>query len=167
MPIEVNRGKSIFHDEGFDSKSSQKVVKKNGQKEKPHEIMPKNGCLMRFLWRKRWDSNPRAREDYLISSLFCNCDGGARFGVVSVSPVPAESRLKSGFFARKSLRDGLFWKWVQIGIFPDFGEKCGKIGEKNRKTAIHRRIELPTDENLFLRCYKWMYSPLTGTAFPR
>ena len=102
-----------------------------------------------------------------ISSLFCNCDGGARFGVVSVSPVPAESRLKSGFFAQKALRDGLFWKWVQIGIFPDFGEKCGKIGEKNRETAIHRRIELPTDENLFLRCYKWMYFPSTGTAFPR
>lgn len=120
-----------------------------------------------FRWRKRWDSNPRAREGYLISSLLCNCDGGARFGVVSVSPVPAESRLKSGFFARKALRDELFWKWVQIGIFPDFGEKCGKIGEKNRETAIHRRIELPTDENLFLRCYKWMYSPLTGTAFPR
>ena len=102
-----------------------------------------------------------------ISSLLCNCDRDARFGVVSVSPVPAESRLKSGFFARKALRDELFWKWVQIGIFPDFGEKCGKIGEKNRETAIHRRIELPTDENLFLRCYKWMYSPLTGIAFPR
>ena len=106
-------------------------------------------------------------RDYLISSLFCNCDGDVRFGVVSVSPVPAESRLKSGFFTRKALRDGLFWKWVQIGIFPDFGEKCGKIGEKNRKTAIHRRIELSTDENLFLRCYKWMYFPSTGTAFPR
>lgn len=102
-----------------------------------------------------------------ISSLLCNCDGDARFGVVSVSPVPAASRLKSGFFARKALRDRLFWKWVQIGIFPDFGEKCGKIGEKNRETAIHRRIELPTDENLFLRCYKWMYFPSTGTAFPR
>lgn len=120
-----------------------------------------------FRWRSGWDSNPRAREGYLISSLLCNCDGGVRFGVVSVSPVPAESRLKSGFFARKALRDGLFWKWVQIGIFPDFGEKCGKIGEKNRETAIHRRIELPTDKNLFLRCYKWMYFPSTGTAFPR
>ena len=43
-----------------------------------------------------------------ISSLLCNCDGGVRFGVVSVSPVPAESRLKSGFFAQKALRDGLF-----------------------------------------------------------
>ena len=44
----------------------------------------------------------------LISSLLCNCDGGVRFGGVSVSPVPAESRLKSGFFARKTLRDRLF-----------------------------------------------------------
>ena len=44
----------------------------------------------------------------LISSLLCNCDGGVRLGVVSVSPVPAESRLKSGFFARKALRDRLF-----------------------------------------------------------
>ena len=43
-----------------------------------------------------------------ISSLLCNCDGGVRFGVVSVSPVSAESRLKSGFFARKALRDRLF-----------------------------------------------------------
>ena len=24
--------------------------------------------LPSFFWRKRWDSNPRAREDYLISS---------------------------------------------------------------------------------------------------
>ena len=134
-----------------------------GQKRKVQQTLEFTG----LFWRRGWDSNPCDVAVKLISSLLCNCDGGVRFGVVSVSPVPAESRLKSGFFARKSLRDGLFWKWVQIGIFPDFGEKCGKIGEKNRKTAIHRRIELPTDENLFLRCYKWMYSPLTGTAFPR
>ena len=125
-----------------------------------------DGCLY-FLADRVGFEPTSPLLDYLISSLLCNCDGGVRFGVVSVSPVPAESRLKSGFFARKALRDGLFWKWVQIGIFSDFGEKCGKIGEKNRETAIHRRIELPTDENLFLRCYKWMYSPLTGTAFPR
>ena len=59
-------------------------------------------------WRRRWDSNPRTVARHLISSLLCNCDGGVRFGVVSVSPVPAESRLKSGFFAQKALRDGLF-----------------------------------------------------------
>ena len=47
-------------------------------------------------------------SDDEISSLLCNCDGDVRFGVVSVSPVPAESRLKSGFFARKALRDRLF-----------------------------------------------------------
>ena len=47
-------------------------------------------------------------RDYLISSLLCNCDEDVRFGAVSVSPVPAESRLKSGFFAQKALRDGLF-----------------------------------------------------------
>ena len=47
-------------------------------------------------------------SDDEISSLLCNCDGGARFGAVSVSPVPAESRLKSDFFARKALRDRLF-----------------------------------------------------------
>ena len=46
--------------------------------------------------------------DFKTPSLLCNCDGDVRFGVVSVSPVPAESRLKSGFFARKALRDGLF-----------------------------------------------------------
>ena len=125
-----------------------------------------DGCLY-FLADRVGFEPTSPLLDYLISSLLCNCDGGVRLGVVSVSPVPAESRLKSGFFAWKALRDGLFWKWVQIGIFSDFGEKCGKIGEKNRETAIHRRIELPTDENLFLRCYKWMYFPSTGTAFPK
>ncbi len=47
-------------------------------------------------------------RDYLISSLFCNCDGDARFGGVSGTPVPAENRMKSGFFAPKALQDGLF-----------------------------------------------------------
>jgi mannose/cellobiose epimerase-like protein (N-acyl-D-glucosamine 2-epimerase family) len=28
----------------------------------------KNTAFSALLWRKRWDSNPRAREDYLISS---------------------------------------------------------------------------------------------------
>ena len=45
---------------------------------------------------------------HLISSLFCNCDGGARFGVVSGTPVPAETRIKSGFPSPKALQDGLF-----------------------------------------------------------
>ena len=61
-----------------------------------------------LLWRRGWDSNPRDVSAKLISSLLCNCDGGVRFGVVSVSPVPAESRLKSGFFAWKALRGRLF-----------------------------------------------------------
>lgn len=47
-------------------------------------------------------------RDYLISSLLCNCDEGARFGVVSGTPVPAETRIKSGFFAPKALQNGLF-----------------------------------------------------------
>ena len=43
-----------------------------------------------------------------ISSLFCNCDGGAHFGAVSGTPVPTETRMKSGFFTPKALQDGLF-----------------------------------------------------------
>ena len=43
-----------------------------------------------------------------ISSLLCNCDGGARFGVVSGTPVPAETRIKSGFSTPEALQDGLF-----------------------------------------------------------
>ena len=76
---------------------------------------------------------------------------------------PLEIRL----FRSESLAGRAFLKVGSNRHFPDFGEKCGKIGKKNRETVIHRRIELPTDENLFLRCYKWMYFPLTGTAFPR
>ena len=66
------------------------------------------GARRNFL-ADRVGFEPTSRlRDYLISSLLCNCDGDARFGVVSVSLVPAESRLKSGFFARKTLRDRLF-----------------------------------------------------------
>ena len=57
---------------------------------------------------ERFELSRRFEPTYRISSLLCNCDGGVRFGVVSVSPVPAESRLKSGFFVRKALRDRLF-----------------------------------------------------------
>ena len=74
-------------------------------------ILAKNACdavTSQAFWRSGWDSNPREVSLKLISSLLRNCDGGVRFGVVSVSPVPAESRLKSGFFARKALRDRLF-----------------------------------------------------------
>ena len=77
-----------------------------GQKRKVQQTLEFTG----LFWRRVRDSNPRDLSVYSISSLLCNCDGGVRFGVVSVSPVPAESRLKSGFFARKALRDRLFLK---------------------------------------------------------
>lgn len=75
------------------------------QKETPAVGKPTAGVIV----ADRVGFEPTSRlRDYLISSLLCNCDGGVRFGVVSVSPVSAESRLKSGFFARKTLRDRLF-----------------------------------------------------------
>ncbi len=75
------------------------------RKNPPHSRWERGGTF----WRIGVGFEPTSRlRDYLISSLFCNCDGGVRFGVVSVSPVPAESRLKSGFFAQKVLRDRLF-----------------------------------------------------------
>ena len=77
-------------------------------RERNPKIRPSAKGRWSYFWRSGWDSNPREVSLKLISSLLCNCDGDVRFGVVSVSPVPAESRLKSGFFARKALRDGLF-----------------------------------------------------------
>ena len=125
-----------------------------------------------FRWRRAWDSNPRTvfgRQT--ISSLLCNCDGGVRFGAVSVSPVPAESRLKSGFFARKALRDGLFLK---VGSNRHFCRFWREIREDRREIGREGNTKFNTPQNrtsnrrnLFLRCYKWMYSPSTGTAFPR
>jgi len=50
----------------------------------------------------------------------------------------------------KPCRICVFEKWVQIGIFADFGEKTGETGEKKQKKAIqkfiHRRTELQTDK---------------------
>lgn len=66
----------------------------------------------------------------MISSLLCNCDGGVRFGVVSVSPVPAESRLKSGFFAQKALRDGLF---LEVGSNQHFSRFWREMREDRRE----------------------------------
>ena len=78
------------------------------QQQKSQACSADGAASLTFL-ADRVGFEPTSRlRDYLISSLLCNCDGGVRFGVVSVSPVPAESRLKSGFFARKALRDGLF-----------------------------------------------------------
>lgn len=51
---------------------------------------------------------PGSFWEHDISSLLCNCDGDVRFSVVSDTPVPAETRMKSGFFATKALQDGLF-----------------------------------------------------------
>ncbi len=40
-----------------------------GSKSNTAFLTQKKSCKSNsFLWRKRWDSNPRAREDYLISS---------------------------------------------------------------------------------------------------
>ena len=61
-----------------------------------------------------------------ISSLLCNCDGGVRFGVVSVSPVPAESRLKSGFFARKPCGTGFFESGFKSAFFPILERNVGR-----------------------------------------
>ena len=61
-----------------------------------------------------------------ISSLLCNCDEDVRFGAVSVSPVPAESRLKSGFFAQKALRDGLFKSGFKSAFFPILERNAGR-----------------------------------------
>ena len=61
-----------------------------------------------------------------ISSLLCNCDGGVRFGVASVSPVPAESRLKSGFFARKPCGTGFFESGFKSAFFPILERNVGR-----------------------------------------
>ena len=49
---------------------------KSGQKKKSEKS--DNIRLFGFFWRKRWDSNPRAREDYLISSRSRHSDFGGK-----------------------------------------------------------------------------------------
>ena len=102
-----------------------------------------------------------------ISSLLCNCDGGVRFGVVSVSPVPAESRLKSGFFALEALLRLHFFKMGSNRLFCRFWREMREDRREKSGDGHTPQDRASTDENLFLRCYKWMYFPSTGTAFPR
>lgn len=53
-----------------------------------------NDIKLAPTWRKRWDSNPRAREDYLISSLLVSVSTSGRFVSVSGRFVCAKSRIK-------------------------------------------------------------------------
>lgn len=93
------------------------------QKETPAVGKPTAGVIV----ADRVGFEPTSRlRDYLISSLLFNCDGGSHFRVISGTPVPAESRMESGFFARKALRDGLFLKWFKSEFFPILERNAGR-----------------------------------------
>ena len=88
---------------------------KHGHKRK--ELKPND--RFRFFWRKRWDSNPRAREDYLISSQ-------PRYDRFDTSPYIQTSTLRS---AQPFGNRGIETRDVTITIqfeLPDF--PCGSKG---------------------------------------
>ena len=55
-----------------------------------------NDIKLAPTWRKRWDSNPRAREDYLISSQ-------ARYDHFDTAPYMFSRRFSLPFSDRKGL----------------------------------------------------------------
>jgi hypothetical protein len=86
----------------------------------------------------------------MISSFLVILPSADNFLSLSGCFVRGKNRIKSGFSPAIPCLTCIFGKWVQIGIFADFGEKIGKTGEKKRKKAIqkyiHRRAELQTDK---------------------
>ena len=76
-----------------------------------------------FRWRSGWDSNPRAREDYLISSLCVYC----LLAFLQSRTVPKKSRLHKGFSDKMTLKGIVRDGSNIISIFP-YPSKIRKIG---------------------------------------
>ena len=111
-----------------------------------------------FRWRKRWDSNPRAREGYLISSLLVILQKAGSFVTASGLFVCAKSRMKSGFFALKA---SLYLRFVKVGSNRHFcgfwGENREDRGEKTEEgnTKIYTPQNRASNrQNLCSRCIK-------------
>ena len=69
----------------------------------------------------------------------------------------------------KPCYDCIFSKWVQIGIFADFGEKSGETGEKSREKAIqnsiHRRKNFKPTKSIF-EVYQMKNLPIDWDSVP-
>ncbi|MGM9647895.1 MAG: hypothetical protein ACI3YH_07180, partial [Eubacteriales bacterium] len=69
----------------------------------------------------------------------------------------------------KPCYDCIFSKWVQIGIFADFGEKSGETGEKSREKAIqnsiHRRKSFKPTKSIF-EVYQMKNLPIDWASVP-
>ena len=132
-----------------------------GKVQKPHGFWT--------FWRRRWDSNPRAREGYLISSLFVSVSRSGGFVLFSGRFVCAESRINKAFSPRKPCCGCIFSNRVQIGIFADFGEKSGKTGEKSQEKAIqnsiHRRKGFKPTKSIF-EVYQMKNLPIDWDSVP-
>ena len=63
-----------------------------------------------FRWRSGWDSNPRAREDYLISSQ-------ARYDHFDTAPYMLNRRFSSLFFDEKRLWKELTERTANYSVF--------------------------------------------------
>ena len=63
-----------------------------------------------FRWRSGWDSNPRAREDYLISSQ-------ARYDHFDTAPYMLTRRFPALFFGEKRLWKELTERTAKYSVF--------------------------------------------------
>ncbi len=79
-----------------------------------------------FRWRKRWDSNPRARDGYLISSQ-------ARYDHFDTAPYMLNRCFSSLFFDEKGL-----WK---------------ELTERTAKYLVFRTVENPHGYKVFFFFY--------------
>ena len=69
-----------------------------------------NDIKLAPTWRKRWDSNPRAREDYLISSQ-------ARYDHFDTAPYMLNRCFSSPFSDRKGLWKELTERTANYSVF--------------------------------------------------
>ena len=110
-------------------------------------------CDLLFILAESQGFEPQVHYVHSISSLLVSVSTSGRFVPVSGRFVCAESRINKAFSPIKPCCDCIFSKWVQIGIFADFGEKLGETGEKSREKAIqnsiHRRKDFKPTKSIF------------------
>ena len=101
-----------------------------------------------FRWRSGWDSNPRAREDYLISSQ-------ARYDHFDTAPYMFSRRFSSLFSDRKRLWKELTERTANYSVFRTVENPHGYkvFGGRNGQLPARFRVRAVMTSSILLRVY--------------
>lgn len=108
---------------------------------------PEIGLITGFLWRRRWDSNPRTLADQLISSVLSIVEISRKSGAELEVGIPGKcSKIKCFWTSqRRQASRGKGSKDVRcsLRIWREFGSLERKLERKEREQrATHTRLVL-------------------------